>query len=164
MLTTLKMFIWKRVCSFTIKFKNLVVEERSPKKLAASVSVGLFIAFSPFIFAHTIMVFIFAWIFSLNIPAVFIGACVNNPWTLIPCHLAGYCVGDFFLRTICRLDPFSIDPSWMAFINEPICKFTGLKGISFWSFFLGGNFLAVFVGIILYPILNLFFSRFSENR
>ncbi|MFC1845593.1 DUF2062 domain-containing protein [Candidatus Dependentiae bacterium] len=142
-------------------FKKLVLKERSSKKLSLSFCVGLYISFSPFIFCHTIMVVAFAWLFSLNGAAVFAGAFVNNPWTMVPCYSVGYFFGEFVLRTICRLDTLALNPSWMALVNEPITRVTGMQGISFWSFLLGGNLLGVMLGVMLYPALKRLFGRLS---
>ena len=144
-------------------FHKLILKERSAKKLALSVCTGLYIAFCPFLFMHTAFVLGFSWLFSLNMAAVFAGAVVNNPWTMIPCHTAGYMVGEFFFRTVCRIDPLSINPGWMSLINEPIFKVTGIRGISFWSFMIGGNLLAVVVSVMLYPVLKLAFARLSAR-
>jgi len=160
----LRHWISKKINYLKNLFTQLVLKERSPHKLAASLAVGVYIAFSPFLFCHTIMVFAFSWMFSLNLPAVFVGACVNNPWTLIPCSLAAYGVGDFFLKTVCRLDPLALNPSWMSFLNGPLFKVTGIKGLSFWSFMVGGNLLGLLAGAMLYPILKHIFSRLGVQK
>gem|GEM_PF-1722567 len=157
----IKRYLRKTFWSIVSFLERLVLKERSAQKLASSVSVGLFIAFSPYLFMHTVMTFFFAWVFSLNLPAVFAGAFVNNPWTIVPVHSAGYFVGEFFFRSICKIDPMSINPSWMSLVNEPIARLTGLKGVSFWSFMVGGNLLAIAVSVILYPILKRIFARLS---
>ncbi|MCK5633138.1 DUF2062 domain-containing protein [bacterium] len=149
----------KKVFTYFISLgEKLILKERSAQKLALSVSVGLFIAFLPFLFTHTLMVFVFSWLFSLNLPAVFVGAVVNNPWTIVPCHMAGYFVGEFFLRTVCRLDPMTLNPSWMVFLNDPIERVAGIQGVSFWSFMIGGHLLAVGVSVIMYPLLKMIFK------
>jgi len=145
-------------------FERLVLKERSARKLSLSFSVGLYIAFSPFLGMHTIMVIVSSWFFSLNGAAVFAGAVVNNPWTMIPCHTAGYFLGDFFLKIICRIDPIACNPSWMSFVNGPIYKMTGIKGVSFWSFFIGCNLLGILAAVILYPVCKLVFARLSSRK
>jgi len=159
----IKRFVVWIVKYFIGVFHTLLLKERSPKKLALSVCVGLYISFSPFLLMHTAMVLGFSWFFSLNMAAVFAGAVVNNPWTMIPCHTAGYLVGEFFLRTVCRVDPMSLNPGWMSFINESIFNVTGIRGISFWSFMIGGNLLAIVVSVMLYPVLKLIFARLSAR-
>src|SRR5437773_1383672 len=67
--------------------KRLVAQERSPHKLALTCVLGVFIAISPLIGAHTAMTFLFSWILRLSIPAVFaISFFVNNPWTMVPIY------------------------------------------------------------------------------
>jgi hypothetical protein len=76
------------------KFRNQIREllrlNDSPRKIALAFSVGVFIAFSPILGFHTIMVFLAAWAFRLNPVALFAGAFVNNPWTFTP--LYGLCL------------------------------------------------------------------------
>lgn len=161
--------MFKRFLSFCFRpflfcLETLVLKERSPYKLALSVSVGLYIAFSPFLFMHTIMVLASVWLFSLNLPAVFLGAVVSNPWTVVPCSFAGYWVGELFLKKICCVDPMSLDPAWMTWINESMRQVIGMEGISFYSFFIGGNLLALFVSIIMFPVLKGIFSLLCRQK
>lgn len=144
-------------------FERLVLKERSAHKLSLSFSVGLYISFSPFLGMHTMMVIASTWLFSLNGAAVFAGAVVNNPWTIIPCHGAGYILGDLFLRKICCVDPLACNPSWMAWVNGPIEQLLGIKGVSFWSFFIGGNLLGVLAAVTLYPVFKPVFARLSAR-
>jgi uncharacterized protein len=143
-------------------FEQLVIKERSPTKLALSLCVGIYISFSPFIFLHTVMVLAFSWIFSLNLPAVWAGAFVNNPWTMIPCYGAGYIVGEGLLWMV-GIDTTSINPSWMHGINATLAHYTGMQGVSFWSFLIGGNLLGVVLGVMLYPVFKLIFARLSTR-
>jgi len=158
------LFFKKIVRKIVSVFERLVLKERSPHKLSLSFSVGLYIAFSPFLGMHTIMVLASTWLFSLNGAAVFAGAVVNNPWTIVPCHAAGYFLGDIFLRFVCHIDPIACNPSWMSWVNEPICNITGLNGVSFWSFFIGGNLLGILSAVILYPVCKPIFARLMAKK
>lgn len=151
---------WRKGISF---FEQLVLKERSPHKLALSFCVGVYISFSPFIFFHTVMVLVFSWLFSLNIPAVFAGAFVNNPWTMVPCYAAGYAVGEFCLGTLCNINTVALNPAWMASINESLVHYIGMKGVALWSFLVGGNLLGITLGVMLYPVLTRIFARLSAR-
>ena len=155
----------KRIKTYIINvFKRLILKDRSPRMLALSFCVGVYIAFSPYLFMHTAMVFVFAWVFSLHLPAVFAAAyLVNNPWTLVPIYTSDYFVGEFLLRTVCGFDTLQLNPAWMTFINKPIAHYTGISGISFWSFMLGGNLLGLLAGVMLYPVLKRIFATMSTR-
>jgi len=153
----------KRIKAYiTNVFKRLVLKERSPRMLALSFCVGVYIAFSPYLFMHTAMIFVFAWLFSLNFPAVFAAAyLVNNPWTLVPIYTADYFVGEFLLRTVCGLNTLQLNPSWMSFINKPIVQYTGINGISFWSFMLGGQFAWSACRCYAIPSIKAYFCHYE---
>ena len=69
-----------------VKIRELLTLEGSPKKIALAFAIGVFIAFSPVLGFHTIMVLLAAWLFRLNPVALFAGAFVNNPWTFTPLY------------------------------------------------------------------------------
>lgn len=139
--------------------KGLVIKERSVNKLTVSFCLGVYIAFSPFIGFHTLMVFCFAWLLSLN-PAVLLASTylVNNPWTMVPVYTSGYVVGDWVLSCISS-DIVSYNPHWMHWINDRLVYYVGIKGISLWAFLIGGNILGVVFGIVCYPVMKKIFER-----
>jgi len=145
-------------------FEKLVLKERNPNVLALSFSLGAFVAFSPFVCFHTVMIICFSWLFSLNLAVAFaVTWLINNPWTMVPVYSVNYIFGDWFLKRFVGLDPLTINPSWMAPINNFICKYTGISGISFWSFMIGGNLLGVAISVMLYPIVKVVFRRISHR-
>lgn len=58
----------------------------SPKKIAASFAVGVFIGMSPILGLHTALGIAAAWIFRLNKFVTIIGVYVTNPWTIVPIY------------------------------------------------------------------------------
>lgn len=143
--------------------EKLVAKERHPRVLALSFCIGIYIAFSPFVGLHTVMTLAAGWLFSLNLAAMFGAAyLVNNPWTMVPVYMAGYLVGDYLLALV-GIDGVSLNPSWMSWINEPIHRYTGIEGISFWGFMIGGNLLGILFGVILYPIMIRLFTTISQK-
>lgn len=58
----------------------------SPKKIAASFAVGVFIGMSPILGLHTVLGIAAAWIFRLNKFVTIIGVYVTNPWTIVPIY------------------------------------------------------------------------------
>lgn len=138
---------------------HLALKERSPHKLALSCCLGIYIAFSPYVGFHTILIFLLSWLFALNPVVTFTSSYIfNNPWTMVPLYLADYLFGKWFLCYI-GIDAMAINPSWMSWINEPLQHYTGISGISFWAFMVGGNLLGIIFSVILYPVLLFFFIR-----
>ena len=145
-------------------FEKLVLKERSPRVLALSFCFGVFVAFSPFVCFHTIMILVCCWLFSMNLAVCLASTwLVNNPWTMIPVYWTNYIFGDWFLTKFFKLDPLTLNPSWMGYINNFMCKYTGLAGISFWSFMIGGNLLGLAISVMMYPVVKLIFKRISRQ-
>lgn len=138
-----------------------ITEEQSSSRLALSVSMGVFIAFSPYLFFHTIMIFLFSWLCGLNVMVTFgVTYAINNPWTMVFVYAADYLAGDFVLNLI-GFCPMMLNPSWMEVINQPLRTHTGVEGIAFWSFMLGGNLLGLLFSVMLYPIVKRLYVRMS---
>ncbi|KKP29747.1 MAG: hypothetical protein UR12_C0003G0021 [candidate division TM6 bacterium GW2011_GWF2_30_66] len=149
--------------SFKSFFEKLVLKEKSPKILALSFCAGIYIAFCPFVGFHTVMVFAFSWFFSLNFAVTLASSVfVNNPWTMVPIYSMDYVFGDLFFKLF-GINPLSFNPSWMDAFNSLAFKYTGVSGISFWSFMIGGNLLGIIISVILYPIARSSFEKISKR-
>ncbi len=136
-----------------------VDQEQSSYRMALSVSVGIFIAFSPYLFFHTIMIFLLSWLLGLNFMITFtVTYALNNPWTMIFVYAADYVVGDFLLN-LAGFCPMMLNPHWIECINVPLRHHTGLDGIAFWSFMIGGNLLGLLLGVMLYPVVKSIYGR-----
>ncbi len=146
--------------------KKLLLHERSAKKLALATSVALYVAISPFLGLHTMMLVVAGWLFNLNIPVlIMVSYTVNNPWTMIPLMAGGYWAGYKILHVWCGLSVAAINPAIMSWFNAYIHTYLGLKDVSFWAFMLGGNIVGIFVALALYPLLHLFFKKIiHENK
>jgi uncharacterized protein (DUF2062 family) len=78
-------------------------------------SIGIFIAFSPFLGLHTIMATLIAFAFRFNKIAIYTGTFINNPiLTLVPIIVISYAVGAFILGR-----PLSIPDEGVALLKEP---------------------------------------------
>lgn len=142
----------------TIPFiKKLLLEERTPTKLAHASCFGLFIAFSPFIGFHWLMTIVFAWAFRLNIAVVYAVAHLNNPLTMIPIYLADYKIGDAISQRL-GINLFAYNPSWMNWLNMKLACLQ-IPNLSLWTFIIGGNVLSIVLGIISYPFFIRFYKR-----
>jgi uncharacterized protein (DUF2062 family) len=122
----------------------------TPKNLALSVSTGVYIAFSPFPGAHTIMMLACRWLFKMHLPTLFIFTSINNPWTMIPFFSADYAFGYWLLHKC-----IGWDPGWTI----SLAKVFGSGSICIWSFFIGGNILGIIAGLASYPLVRIFFDR-----
>jgi uncharacterized protein (DUF2062 family) len=58
----------------------------SPKKIAISFAVGVFIGMSPILGLHTVLGIAAAWIFRLNKFVTISGVYITNPWTIVPIY------------------------------------------------------------------------------
>jgi uncharacterized protein (DUF2062 family) len=82
---------------FRATFRRLLALDDPPERTALAFSVGVFIAFSPFLGLHTILATLIAFLFRFNKIAIYAGTFVNNPLLLVPIIVASYAIGAFFL-------------------------------------------------------------------
>ena len=141
------------------KIKSLILKalnsDLSAEKLALSFSIGIFIAFSPFPGAHTLMMFGIQWLLKLNFPILFIATSFNNPWTMIPFFSGDYAFGYWFTHYI-----LGWHPTWVISLE----KIFGSGSICLWSFLIGGNILGILCGLISYPIMIPIFKRWQKKQ
>lgn len=145
----------------TIKriFDKLVFEANTPHKLALSFAIGIFIAFSPFIGFHNLMILLFSIVFKLNAPVVFVSAHVNNPLTTIPIFSFNYLFGKWFMGDFCKIHP--VNPDWVNYLNDYLTTHIGIPKLCFWSFIIGSNILGLIFGLISYPIMRFVFTKIN---
>ncbi len=62
--------------------RHILHLDETPHDLARSFAVGVFVAFSPFLGIHWIIILALAWIFRLNKVVALTGTFINNPWTI----------------------------------------------------------------------------------
>ncbi|MGC2424002.1 MAG: DUF2062 domain-containing protein [Nitrospirota bacterium] len=62
--------------------RNILHVDETPHDLARSFAAGVFVAFTPFLGIHWIIILTLAWIFRLNKVVALTGTFVNNPWTI----------------------------------------------------------------------------------
>jgi uncharacterized protein len=97
------------------------------------------------------MVVLCTWLFGLNFLALFTGALINNPWTIIPILGATYWTGALLLG---RTEVPSFDWQDMSFtgIYEQVLPYAA-------PFLLGGLVLSVLGALLSYPAAYLFFQK-----
>jgi len=141
---------------FRATFRRLLAIDDPPERTALAFSIGVFIAFTPFLGLHTIAATAIAFLFRFNKIAIYTGTFVNNPlFTLVPIIVASYTVGAFILGR-----PLMIPPEGLELLKNPHL-FSGdyyrhLFVESWWNvvwpFSVGGMVLSVVCSLIAYPL------------
>jgi uncharacterized protein (DUF2062 family) len=151
---------------FRATVRRLLAIDDPPERTALAFSIGVFIAFSPFLGLHTIMATVLAFAFRFNKIAIYAGTFVNNPFlTLVPIILASYAVGALLLGRSLALPAES-----MELLTHPHL----LTG-EWWNqlfrssadvllpFAIGGLTLSIICSLAAYP-LTLRFLRGRKER
>ena len=140
---------------FRAAFRRLLAIDDPPERTALAFSIGVFIAFSPFLGLHTIMATAIAFFFRFNKIAIYTGTFLNNPFlTLVPIIIASYAVGAFILGR-----PLSIPDEGLELLKNPRI-FSGeyyqqlfVQSWSIvWPFSVGGMVLSVVCSLLAYPL------------
>src|SRR5215213_9651676 len=151
---------------FRAAFRRLLAIDDPPERTALAFSVGVFIAFSPFLGLHTIMATVLALAFRFNKVAIYTGTFVNNPFlTLVPIILASYAVGAFLLGR-----PLALPAGGVELLRDPHLltgEYWGALSAQFWvvllPFALGGMVLSVVCSLAAYPV-TLKLLRANQRR
>lgn len=131
----------------------IVGSNKTPKVTAASLGVGVALAFSPLVGLHLLLAIVITRVFKLNGLVLLAGTLVHNPWTMLPIHALGLITGDFLLDgslntfELARSMPWGdmeISKLWdldfwarnRSFIHHMIGPFA--LGSTFWSLIMGG--------------------------
>src|SRR5215207_2779625 len=140
---------------FRAAFRRLLAIDDPPERTALAFSIGVFIAFSPFLGLHTIMATVLAFLFRFNKIAIYTGTFINNPFfTLIPIIIASYAVGAFILGR-----PLSIPEEGLELLKNPHIfsgEYYRLLFVQSWSivwpFSVGAMALSVVCSLLAYPL------------
>jgi uncharacterized protein (DUF2062 family) len=146
--------------------RRLLALDDPPERTALAFSVGVFIAFSPFLGLHTIMATVLAFAFRFNKVAIYTGTFVNNPFlTLVPIILASYAVGAFLTGR-----PLALPAEGLELLREPhllTADYWRALLAQFWvvllPFTVGGMVLSVVCSLAAYPV-TLKLLRANQRR
>lgn len=138
-------------------FRRLLSLDDPPERTALAFSIGVFIAFSPFLGLHTIMATLVAFIFRFNKIAVYAGTFINNPFlTLVPIIIASYALGALVLGR-----PLRIPPAGIELLKHPRLLTGSYYHQLFreswdivWPFSIGSTMLSVVCSLIAYPVTS----------
>ena len=140
---------------FRAAFRRLLAVDDPPERTALAFSIGIFIAFSPFLGLHTIMATALAFLFRFNKVAIYTGTFVNNPFlTLVPIIAASYAIGALLMGR-----PLSLPEEGWKLLREP-----HLLTAAYWQqlfthlweivlpFSIGGMVLSIVCSLAAYPV------------
>jgi len=138
-------------------FRRLLTLDDPPERTALAFSLGVFIAFSPFLGLHTIMATLVAFFFRFNKIAVYSGTFINNPFlTLVPIIIAAYAIGAFMLGR-----PLRIPAAGIELLRHPHLLTAAYYRRLFqeswdvvWPFTIGSLVLSVVCSLIAYPVTS----------
>ncbi len=140
---------------FRASFRRLLSLDDPPERTALAFSIGVFIAFSPFLGLHTVAATLIAFLFRFNKIAIYTGTFINNPFlTIVPIIVASYAIGAFLLGR-----PLGIPAEGVALFKHPQIFSGAYYGQLFgksWQlllpFAVGGLVLSVICSLITYPL------------
>ena len=146
--------------------KKLLHIEDTPERTALAFSIGIFLAFSPFLGFHTLAGLTIAFLFRLNRLAILLGVWTNAPWWIVPYYMAATWVGMWVMR-------FHINLTTLQELFQ-LGMDQGFIGSSFWSrltsqwglllsFGVGSLILATVLAVVAYP-LSLRWIKFYHSR
>jgi uncharacterized protein (DUF2062 family) len=135
-------------------FKKALLSGSTPKRLARSFCMGVYIAFSPFPGGHSIMMLLSKYLFDLHFPTLFLITSINNPWTMLPFFSFDYAFGYWVVHSLLGLEP-SLVLSW--------ARLFGSAKICVWSFLIGGNILGIVAAFACYPFIHRLFKKMATR-
>lgn len=143
---------------------RIIKDLHCPHKMALSISAGIYIAFSPFIALHTVMVIAAAYIWNLNGPVMFVVSnAINNPWSLLIIYGLDYGFGIFIFRLF-GINSAALNPAWLTTLIEYCKNYLHIPEFSLWAFMLGGNLLGILVSMISYPYIYRGLVRWDKKN
>jgi uncharacterized protein (DUF2062 family) len=140
---------------FRAAFRRLLAIDDPPERTALAFSIGVFIAFSPFLGLHTIMATILAFLFRFNKIAIYTGTFINNPFlTLVPIIIASYAIGAFILGRPLRIPDEGLEllQHPRIFSGEYYQQLFVQSWTIVWPFSVGGMALSVICSLLAYPL------------
>jgi uncharacterized protein len=152
---------------FRATLRRLLAIDDPPERTALAFSIGVFIAFSPFLGLHTIAATLIAFLFRFNKIAIYAGTFLNNPFlTLVPIILASYGIGAFLLGR-----PLSIPAEGIELIKNPhpfSREYYNQVFIQSWfviaPFALGATLLSVICSVLAYPLTLWLLRKHRQRR
>jgi len=152
---------------FRSTFRRLLAIDDPPERTALAFSIGVFIAFCPFLGLHTILATFVAFVFRFNKIAIYAGTFINNPFlTLVPIIIGSYAIGAFILGR-----PLKIPDEGVEMLTHPAI-FSGdyyrQIFIQSWTiikpFAVGATVLSVVCSLLAYPLTLKALRRYRRRK
>ncbi len=139
------------------RIRSIFKLDDSPSQLAIAFAVGVFIAFTPTLGLHTITCLVFAWLFRMNKLAIFAGAFINNPWTMVP--LYGFCLWLGMKITGSDSSTPAIDWSTLTFTNA-----YAVLAPYLWPFVVGTLVAGAVAALVSYFVMHWAVVRYRKRE
>jgi hypothetical protein len=146
---------WELILMLRATLRRLLAIDDPPERTALAFSIGVFIAFSPFLGLHTITATVLAFLFRFNKVAIYSGTFINNPFlTLVPIIIASYGIGAFLTGR-----PLGLPAEGLDLLKDP-----HLLTADYWRrlfkhsldillpFTIGGMLLSIVCSLAAYPL------------
>jgi len=128
------------------KLRQVIGVKDSPRKIALSFGIGIFLGMSPLLGLHTILGILAAWVFRLNKFVTIVGVYITNPWTIVPIFTFATWLGGRLLG----LEHILPDINWHSMgISELLRDLEPILP----PFIVGSLFLGLVCGVIGYALI-----------
>lgn len=134
------------------KLKMVLQLDCSPRKVAMSCAVGVFIGFSPFMGFHTAMALGASFIWDLPLYPLIIGAYITNPFTFIPVYTVCYKFGVLVTGQHAAAPP--------NFSDMTLTTLTHTAKTFMVPFFVGTHLLGLILAVIAYIVSYYLFKKY----
>ncbi len=135
-------------------YLRIMRQKSSPKQLAFSLALGVFIGAMPIIPLQSVVVVALAFLFKVPKFAAWLATCYSNAFTMAPFYYFLYLVGHFFLPIDAHFDPSKLA---MVEMLE--------AGWQFFTIILAGGFIFGVPATILTYFVSLYaIRRFRRRR
>ncbi len=128
------------------KLREVLVIKDSPRRLATSFAIGVFIGMSPILGLHTALGLAVAWLFRLNKFVTMIGVFITNPWTIIPIYTFSTWIGVKLLGLNRMVPPINWAELSIASFLKDLKPFL-------WPFVFGTTLVGLLSAVIGYVII-----------
>ena len=148
--------------SFRKRLRDVLhLADTPPRRLAASLAVGVFISCTPFYGFHTLLAILMAYLFRLNKAAIITGAWLNLPWFAPFVYGVSLKVGEFiltegeglqFLRGLSLRELSAMIEPYLSMdqIKEGFLTFSKLMFEASKPLFVGTTVVGAFLALITY--------------
>ncbi len=128
----------------------------SPRRIAASLAIGIFIGLSPLFGVHTVIAIALIYALRLNMTATMTGVYVTNPFTVIPIYTFATWAGSKFLG-------MQFIPGNFDFGHITLKNFTGELKYLLKPFVVGSTMIAICAAVAMYLIVHRLLSGAGKN-